>query len=269
MKATAASEIRTGDIIMKYLRFGTRGARPLVILPGVSVKSTLDAPNAIPRKYSAFAGDHDVFYIDRRINLPDRYSYIEMTDDTAAVMDALGISGADVYGMSQGGMIAQVMAIRRPDLIGRMALISTSPSIDNEMSKNTVGKWIKLAEEKKREELMAEFASDIYTVEFASRYRKAFLYFSQSFTDEDLRRFTIICSNIGQFDIRDQLCEIRCPVLVIAAEGDRMFGTEPSRAIAEAVHGELCIFPGHSHAIYDETDECQKRAAEFFLKAGE
>jgi len=51
----------------------------------------------------------------------------ELADDAADVLDAIGTSGAAVLGSSMGGMIAQELAIRRPDLVERLILLATRP----------------------------------------------------------------------------------------------------------------------------------------------
>ena len=47
-------------------------------------------------------------------------------DDTAGLMNALGISRANVLGISMGGMIAQELAINYPRDVSRLILCSTS-----------------------------------------------------------------------------------------------------------------------------------------------
>jgi 3-oxoadipate enol-lactonase len=54
---------------------------------------------------------------------PDRPSSIRgMADDTAALLDALGIARAHVVGASMGGMIAQELAINHPQRVDRLVL---------------------------------------------------------------------------------------------------------------------------------------------------
>lgn len=55
------------------------------------------------------------------------WSTSSFADDAATVLGALGIRGAHVYGTSMGGRIAQMLAIRRSAMVGRLVLACTSP----------------------------------------------------------------------------------------------------------------------------------------------
>ena len=53
-------------------------------------------------------------------------SYEQMADDTAAVLDHLGLDRADVVGYSMGGGVALELAIRHPALVRRLVVASAS-----------------------------------------------------------------------------------------------------------------------------------------------
>jgi pimeloyl-ACP methyl ester carboxylesterase len=55
------------------------------------------------------------------------YTLDDMADDTAGLMDALGIRAAHLVGMSLGGMIAQCLALRHPQRVQSLGLLMTSP----------------------------------------------------------------------------------------------------------------------------------------------
>lgn len=80
-----------------------------------------------------------------------------MASDVAAAMDALGITNADVFGVSQGGMIAQYLAIDRPDLVNKLVLAVTL-SKNNPVVESTIEKWIVLTEQGNIKELVEDMA---------------------------------------------------------------------------------------------------------------
>ncbi len=53
------------------------------------------------------------------------YTLDDMADDTAALIEHLGFDRAHVVGASQGGMIAQILGYRRPELVSSLGLIMT------------------------------------------------------------------------------------------------------------------------------------------------
>ena len=53
---------------------------------------------------------------------PGPYTTAGMAADALALLDALGVARADVFGMSLGGMIAQELAIAAPERVGRLVL---------------------------------------------------------------------------------------------------------------------------------------------------
>ena len=66
------------------------------------------------------------------------YTTDEMSDDVLGIMDALGIEKAHVMGVSMGGAIAQLVALKRPEAVISLLLTSTfasvSPSFDKALS---------------------------------------------------------------------------------------------------------------------------------------
>lgn len=54
-------------------------------------------------------------------------SISEMADSVSAFAQALGLGSVDVGGWSMGGMVAQAVAVRHPQLVRRLVLIGTSP----------------------------------------------------------------------------------------------------------------------------------------------
>lgn len=87
---------------------------PLALLPGLSFQRVKGAAPGLAYMYRAFAKTHTVYVIDKKDFVPDGYTIGDIADDTAYVMERLGLSNADVFG---GGMVAQYLAIYYPALV--------------------------------------------------------------------------------------------------------------------------------------------------------
>ena len=254
-----------GDVKMDYIVFGT-GEKNFVILPGLSVHSVMGAADAIADSYQDFSEEYTVYVFDRAADIREGYTVRDMADDTAAVMNALGIEDADVFGASQGGMIALYLAIDHPELVHKMILGSTL-SKPNDTADQVIGEWIRLAEEKDETGLLESFADHVYSEATLEVYRETLISSNLGISDEEFQRFVILAEACGTFDCYDELSAIRCPVLVIGSEGDRVVTAEGSRQIAEAIGCELYLYDdSYGHGVYDEAPDYRQRCLDFLTE---
>ncbi|MBR0136517.1 MAG: alpha/beta fold hydrolase, partial [Clostridia bacterium] len=195
---------------MDFLRFGN-GEDTFVILPGLSIKSVLGSASLIVRQYASIAKDHTVYLFDRRKALPSSYTVRDMAADTFEAMDALGLRNVCLFGASQGGMIAELIAVRRPELVGKLILGSASARVDEERF-SVIERWIGLSEEGDRVGLYLDFGESIYPEDVFLKYRDALVLIAGTVSDEELRRFEILAEGMRGFDVTDEIGKIRCPV---------------------------------------------------------
>ncbi|MBP7241862.1 3-oxoadipate enol-lactonase [Amaricoccus sp.] len=82
------------------------------------------------------AGLHVIRYDKRGHGLsddaPGRWRIEDFADDLAGILDRLDVSGAAVVGLSVGGLIAQSLAARRPDLVRVLILSGTAAKIGDD-----------------------------------------------------------------------------------------------------------------------------------------
>lgn len=104
--------------------------RPLVVLHGafmtIELMGKLVPELARTRQVIAveLQGHGHTADIDRPL------SYEQLADDTAALLGHVGIAQADVYGYSLGGGVALQAAMRHPELVHKLVLVSASYTSD-------------------------------------------------------------------------------------------------------------------------------------------
>ena len=162
-----------------------------------------------------------------------------------------------------GGMIAQCLAVSRPDLARKIVLGSTASRVKIESVK-FFDSLLTLAREKNINALTLAFSEKIYTPEFFAKYRDAILDANKNVNDSELERFMILARAVKDFDIYDELDKIKSPVLVIGAERDKIFGADYSRETANKIGCELYIYENYGHAVYDEARGYKERVIKFF-----
>lgn len=249
---------------MRYVAFG-RGERRLVILPGLSDglatvrgKALLLAP-----PYRRFLDRFTVYIFSRRDKLPLGHTIRQMAQDQAAALDALGIRSAHVMGVSQGGMIAQCLAIDRPDLVERLVLAVTAPSA-NETVRDRVERWVALARAGDHRALMVDTAEHSYSPAHLAKYRKAYPVLGLVGRPRSYDRFIANVSAILNFDATSELHRICSPTLIVAGGKDQIVGTEAAAQLHGAIAGSsLHVYPDLGHAAYEEAPDFNDRVFGF------
>lgn len=260
--------IRTDKFTMDYFRFG-EGKETLVILPGLSVQSVMASADAVVDAYRPLTDDFTIYLFDRRKELPDSYSIYEMAQDTAEAIQAAGLEHVNLFGASQGGMIAMEIAIEHPELVKNLVLGSTSACITAEQY-HLFDKWIRLAEEGDAAELYLAFGEALYPKEVFEQSKTLLTELAETVTAEDLKRFVILAKGAENFDITDDLEKIICPVLLLGSADDRVLGAYASEQIAEILNKrpdfEMYMYDGYGHAAYDTAPDYKERMLRFLTK---
>ena len=265
VEPTADLSIKTavaGEKTMNYISFGN-GQKSFVILPGISVHSVLGSAEAIATAFADFCDEYTVYVFDRTNDMPEGYSVRDMAADTAAAMKSIGIEDADIFGASQGGMIAQYIAIDYPELVHAMILGSTLARA-NDTIDALVDEWIELAENKDEVGLLESFVDNVYSQSTLDAYRKTIISSNLGISDEEYDRFIIQAQACKSFDCYEELSKIKCHVLVLGSEGDCVATAEGSKEIAEALGCEIYLYDeNYGHGVYDEAPDYRQRCLDF------
>lgn len=260
-------EVSIGGTKMAYASFG-HGSRAFILLPGLSdgLATVRGKALLLARPYTPFFDTFTVYMFSRKDAMPSDYSIRDMAADQAEALRQLGIRKACVMGVSQGGMIAQYLAMDHPELVERLVLAVTAPRV-NEIIAGCVRKWIGFAEQGDHKALMIDTAEKNYSEAYLKKYRKLYPMIGLLGKPKNYDRFLVNARAILGFDAYDALDKITCPTLIIGGEEDKTVGIQASYELNERIAGSaLHVYPGLGHAAYEEARDFNRRVLEFLEK---
>lgn len=119
--------VKVNDITMYYELQGA--GEPLVLIAGLrlDLSDYHGIDSWLAQKYQVLAFDNRGAGRTDKPDIP--YSIEMMADDTAKLMQALGVKQAHIIGISMGGRIALELALQHPDLVKKLVLVSTSARV--------------------------------------------------------------------------------------------------------------------------------------------
>ncbi|KQL46028.1 prolyl aminopeptidase [Brevibacillus choshinensis] len=198
----------------------------------------------------------------------ESYSLENNLEDIEALRRHLGLEKIVLHGHSYGGMVAQAYALRYPEHVAGMLLLTTSPSYEfldkakkvveekgtPEMKAIAQVLWDGAFSSKEQlstfYELMAPLYSVTHNAEPSDEERKA----GMDARERSNRCYEALNEGFGgfmkTFDLREQLPTISAPTLVMGARHDWITPVEDSEEIARLIpECELVIFENSSHSV--------------------
>lgn len=248
---------------LDYAVFGS-GKTPLIMIPGISIKSVLLSAQSVAAAYSGYIENHTVYLFDRQRNPSDDYDIDCMASELAEALKLIGVENADFFGTSQGGMIAQQIALTQPGLVHKLVLACTA-SRPSEHSEEVITRWIKFALERDIEGLCTDFVNNLYSEAFAKRFLNLVIKLHSDCSDEELDRFVTLAKAAKDFDVYNEIDRIKCPAFVLGAQNDKVLTGRSSEEIAEKIGCEIYMYgEPYGHAVYDEARDFKDKAFSFF-----
>ncbi len=245
-----------------YITFG-KGPKILVMIPGLNTRGVKGSSAMLSFMYRIFAKDYTVYVFDHPAPLPADYTVSAAADWLSEAMDALELKNADVFGVSQGGMVAQYLALQRPDLVNKLVLAVTL-SRTNAAVKDAVETWLRLLEAGALRQFVEDMARRMYSAAYVKRYKPFFPLLALLQKPKDPQRFKSLARACLTCDTYEQLENIRCPVLVLGGAQDKIVTAQASREIAEKLHCQLYLYENLGHAAYEEAADFNRRVLDFF-----
>lgn len=245
-------------------------AHPAVLLIMGAMASMLWWPEAFCRKL-ADAGRFVIRYDNRDTGLSTKYApgeppytFDDMADDAIRVLDDHGVESAHVVGMSMGGMIAQLVALKHPSRVATLTVVSSSPmGVDTSHLPGTTDAY----REHSAEGAKVDWADRDQVIGFVVSDARAIAGIAHPFDEKRTRMFVEqdydrsggLLSATNHFmlqggeDWEGRLHDMKAPLLVIHGTADPIFPVEHGAALAEAVAGaRLVRIEGGGHELHPD-----------------
>jgi pimeloyl-ACP methyl ester carboxylesterase len=241
----------------RVIRFDNRDA-------GLSTHM-VDAPE--PNLFAAMTGDH----------ASATYTLDDMADDTAALLDALGIGSAHIIGASMGGMIAQTLAIRHPERVRSLtSIMSTtgSPAV-GQPTPDAMAALLAPPPPPQRDAVIARAVETFRTIgspgelfDEPSVRRRAERAFDRDHDPVAMGRQLVAILASG--DRTDRLRTLDMPAVAVHGDKDPLVGPDGGAATAEAIPGATLVsIPGMGHdlprplwpLVFDAIEQVSRAAA--------
>jgi 3-oxoadipate enol-lactonase len=242
--------VSVGDIEIDYERSGS--GPPLLLIMGLSGTALhWGEPflERVRRDFDVIVYDHHGVGASSRLEGP--ITIVEMAEDAAGLLDALGIDSAHVLGISMGGMIAQELALAHPERVRTLVLGSTySGGAGSSLTSPEVAETLAAARGSGDRERAMEvvWKANVSTAFAADRGAHA------EYLEVGRRRAVALPVIVAQMkairahDTSARLHELAMPTLVIHGTEDQIIPFENGPLVASYIPGSrLEILEGVGH----------------------
>lgn len=209
---------------------------------------------------------------------PGPYTTAEMADDAASLLQALDIPRAHVVGISMGGMIAQQLALRHPELVEKLVLVCTYCAVDEAVARVSrqltekilgAGKSWEDADPSalSLEKILYAMMDVVFTPQFLTQNRPLIEGFYQEILNEkpSLEGFFYQLAATQAHNTCDQLSAIRQPTLILHGREDALIPCSAAQVLHEKIPGsELTLLEGTGHGLnFEKPQEFNSLVAGF------
>ncbi|MCI0691797.1 alpha/beta hydrolase [candidate division KSB1 bacterium] len=254
-----------------YYKLAGEG-EPVVFIAGLASDHLEWLPAHVPT-FTA-AGYRCVLFDNRDAGQTDEspiaaYTIKQLADDAAGLLKQLGIKQAHIVGESMGGMIAQELAIKYPELVRSPTLVC-SWARSEPFHKALSESWKNLRRKFSLEESFQTFGLWFFSSRFYENPEAEQTFLAEVRANpypQSVAAFERQWDAILTQNTLDRLSRITAPSHVIAGDRDMLVPLRLSRIMAEKIPGaKLTVLPESSHVLAFENPAAFNQVALDFLK---
>lgn len=263
---------RNGDVEIAYDCMGPPDGTPMILIPGSGMQRVMWMPGLcqalVERGFRVVRMDNRDSGGSTRLTGYDSrpwyrlkaYSIGDMADDVIAVVDALGVERAHLFGVSLSAVIALVAASRHPDRVASVTVQSAVPGTRPWQARPKLGTAMKMlrimrgdspdaaAEGRRWVALFRLLGSPGYPLDEEQWHNAGKLLFEAGGYAKGSARHTAAYAGAG--DLRPALAKLTVPALVVQGRDDPLQSWRAGKAVADAIPGaRFLLLPGVGHDL--------------------
>ncbi len=197
------------------------------------------------------------------------YTLAQLAGDAQALLQHLGVARSHWLGLSMGGMIGQMLAIRQPQLLHRVVLADTTGQVPPAAAQMWADR-VKTARTEGLQALVQPTLERWFTAPYRAAQPELMARIGAMIRGTPVEGYAGCCAAIAGTNTLAALQQQRAPALVIVGEQDQ--ATPPAAAQALVQHwpgSQLRVLPGAAHlANIEQAQAFNEAVLGFLLDAG-
>ncbi len=195
------------------------------------------------------------------------YKMADLVADLGALLDHLKVGKATIVGLSVGGMIAQGLASRRPDLVSSLILCDTAHKIGNNALWN---ERIAAVSDGGIARIVDAIMERWFTTPYRSADNADYIGYVSMLTRISIDGYVGTCAAIRDCDLTGSTRALTVPALCIVGDQDVSTPPELVRSMAELIDGarfEIVEDAGHLPCI-EQPGRTARLIEDFIIQCG-
>ncbi|MFX0165790.1 MAG: alpha/beta fold hydrolase [Candidatus Hodarchaeota archaeon] len=263
-------DVKTGyfEDGLPYARIGNK-SNILVNIEGLSFNHEPPSGYMLRRFVKSarpFMEDYTVHLIGRKQNVPEDYTFTDMANDYANMIQREFKKPVFIMGASTGGQIAQYLAANHPDTVKKLIIISAAYRV-SEKGVEVERKAAECFKQGKYGKSLATLLDLIFSSRITRSIPKTLTWLfgkrfmgSIKYPNDFL---TEVRGDIGM-NFKDRLKDIKAPTLVLSGELDICYTADDVRMTVEGIpNAKLILYEGRGHNLAGKWKVLQKDILEF------
>lgn len=256
--------IKQDNLEIDYVNFG-KGEKSIVIIPGLfsSVIDIKKQKYLFKYYYKDLAKYYNVYIFGKNKNIHDNYSIENIAEDQLKALELLDIKKTHLIGISQGGMIAQTVAIKNTSIIDKLVICVSTSKTNNE-TKKVINNWIDLSIEKDLKNLVMDVTEKSLNKNKIKKLQKFYFLLEKLKDKLSYEKFIIHAKSCVNHNCEKLIEKIVCPTLIIGAKNDEVINYSDSIEMNKVIKdSRIKIYDNLGHDIYSNSSEINKDILQF------